>query len=193
MSWNNNQQNQQQASSPTNAESYNPSQIYIDPEIVRSQKSQSLTMLDNQMGIAKDRAKAEFDAQKQAIAMKSDHDLSMANASIEQSKVQALFALDQQFQQRRMEIEQRAQEQKLQIEATASQLLMTAEQQRLEKEMTEKMAKVYGSLSQASIANGSFLAPNGSFVYPVMPHMGASTGSMTGALSFAAPDAHKKR
>lgn len=173
----------------TSGDAFNPSQIYIDPEIVRSQKTQSLSMLDNQLTIAKDRAKAEYEAQKQAISMKSEHDLSMANASIEQSKVQALFALDQQFQQRRMEIEQRAQEQKLQIEATSSQLLMTAEQQRLEKDMQEKMAKVYGNLSQASIANGSFLAPNGSFVYPVMPNL---AGGSVSNLSFSFPESKRK-
>ena len=136
-------------------EALSANNVYIDPEILRSQKQQSLTMLDNQMSIAKDRARAEFEAQKQATIMKAEHDLSMTTASMEQSKVQSLFALDQQFQQRRMEIEQRAQEQRLQIEATASSLLMTAEQQRLEKEMQEKMAKVYGSMGHLAAHNPS--------------------------------------
>jgi hypothetical protein len=151
----------------------NSQQVYIDPELVKTQKNQSITMIDNQLAIARERAKAEYEAQKQAIAMKAEHDMSMATASIEQSKVQSLFALDQQFQQRRMEIEQRAQEQKLQIESTASQLLMTAEQQRLEKDMQEKMAKVYGSMPQ-SMQNG-YLG-NSQFSYAPSPSMsGTST------------------
>ena len=153
------------------------SNVYIDPEILRSQKQQSLTMLDNQMSIAKDRARAEFEAQKQATVMKAEHDLSMATASMEQSKVQSLFALDQQFQQRRMEIEQRAQEQRLQIEATASSLLMTAEQQRLEKDMQEKMARVYGSMSHlhtpspfaANLSSNG--VPNSSFYFPQVSYV----------------------
>ncbi len=140
---------------------FNPDaqQMYIDPEIVKAQKNQALSMLDNHVAIAKDRVKAEYDAQKQAVNMKADHDLNMTQANIDQSKIQSLFALDQQFQQRRMEIEQRAQEQKLQIEATSSQLVMTAEQQRLEREMQEKMAKVYGSMPHPSLMSGNFNFP----------------------------------
>jgi hypothetical protein len=161
----------------SNIEALAASNVYIDPEILRSQKQQSLTMLDNQMSIAKDRARAEFEAQKQATIMKAEHELSMATASMEQSKVQSLFALDQQFQQRRMEIEQRAQEQRLQIEATASSLLMTAEQQRLEKEMQEKMAKVYGNMhmhQQPSPFTGSFgqgSMPSTAFYFPQVSYV----------------------
>jgi hypothetical protein len=114
----------------------------LDPEIIKSQKDQSVLILENQAQLAKDRARAEYEAQKQSITMKADHDVSLAVASIEQSKVQHLFALDQQFQQRRMEIDQRAQEQKIQIESAASQLLMSAEQQKLENAMNEKLAKL---------------------------------------------------
>ena len=158
-------------------EGFNNSQVYIDPELVKTQKNQSITMIDNQLTIARERAKAEYEAQKQAIAMKADHDMSMATASIEQSKVQSLFALDQQFQQRRMEIEQRAQEQKLQIESTSSQLMMTAEQQRLEKDMQEKMAKVYGSMPQSMQGGHNFLG-SGQFSYNANPSLGGTSSNL---------------
>ena len=159
-------------------EGFNNSQVYIDPELVKTQKNQSITMIDNQLTIARERAKAEYEAQKQAIAMKADHDMSMATASIEQSKVQSLFALDQQFQQRRMEIEQRAQEQKLQIESTSSQLMMTAEQQRLEKDMQEKMAKVYGSMPQSMQGGQHSFLGSGQFSYNANPSLGGTSSNL---------------
>ncbi|EER11010.1 conserved hypothetical protein [Perkinsus marinus ATCC 50983] len=134
---------------PTTSTSYVPPegqqalpQVYMDPDSIKHQKTQSLSMLDSQLGMAKDSAKNEFEQAKQSINMKANYDLQTTTSAIEQSRAQALFALEQQHQQRRMEIEQRAQEQRMQIEATASQLCMQAQQQKLQKEMADKMAKL---------------------------------------------------
>jgi hypothetical protein len=128
------------------SQAYPQQQVYIDPETIKHQKTSSLNMLEQHAALAKDRSKAEYEAQRQAIIMKAEHEISITAASIEQSKAQALFALDQQHQQRRMEIEQRAQEQRMQIEATASQLTMTAQQQKLQRDMAEKMAKMQAAI-----------------------------------------------
>lgn len=125
-------------------------QVYVDPETIKQQKESSIAMIDSQSKIGKDRAKAEYDSQVQAVNMRAEIENQNAVAAIEQAKFQALFALDQQHQQRKLEIEQRAQEQKLQIEATSSQLIMQAQQQRLQKEMDEKLAKLQASMPMNS-------------------------------------------
>lgn len=129
-------------------------QMYVDPETIQQQKESSIAMIDSQGKIAKDRAKAEYDSQIQAVSMRAEIENSNAISAIEQAKYQALFALDQQHQQRKLEIEQRAQEQKLQIEATSSQLIMQAQQQRLQREMEEKLAKLQASVPQHMLVGG---------------------------------------
>lgn len=129
-------------------------QVYVDPETIQQQKESSISMIDSQGKIAKDRAKAEFDSQVQAVNMRAEIENSNAISAIEQAKYQALFALDQQHQQRKLEIEQRAQEQKLQIEATSSQLIMQAQQQRLQRDMEEKLSKLQASIPQSMLVGG---------------------------------------
>jgi len=143
----------QQAQGGEGGQQFSQQQIYIDPETIKHQKTSSLSLLDNQVAIIKDRSKAEYENQKQAILMKAEHELGIASATIEQSKSQSLFALDQQHQQRKLEIEQRAQEQKMQIESTASQLSMQAQQQRLQREMQEKLAKIQQSIPAGNSLN----------------------------------------
>jgi len=121
-------------------------QVPLDPEFIRHQKTNSLQMLDSELKMVKERTKAEFESQKQVILMRAEHDLAITGAAIEQSKQQQLFSLDQQHQQRKMEIQQKAQEQRMQIETTANQLIMTARQQQMEKEMSERMAKLQAAL-----------------------------------------------
>ena len=121
-------------------------QVYVDPETIMQQKESSISMIDSQAKIAKDRAKAEYDSQVQAVNMRAEIENNNAVSAIEQAKYQALFALDQQHQQRKLEIEQRSQEQRLQIEATSSQLIMQAQQQRLQREMEEKLAKLQANM-----------------------------------------------
>lgn len=129
-------------SRPAPDEGYNFSQVYIDPESVKTQKDAALAMIQAQANLARDRCTAELESHKSSILMKAQHDMAIAEASIEQSRNQALFALDQQHQQRRLEIEQKSQEQKMQIEATSSQLILQAQQQRLQREMTERMVRL---------------------------------------------------
>jgi hypothetical protein len=151
--------------SPTGANSSLP-QVYVDPETIKQQKESSITMIDSQAKIARDRAKAEYESQIQAVNMRAEIEHQNAISAIEQAKFQALFALDQQHQQRKLEIEQRAQEQKLQIEATSSQLVMQAQQQRLQKEMDEKLAKL-----QSNMPSGMM----GSSMYPTSTNLGSSS------------------
>jgi hypothetical protein len=143
-------------------------QVYVDPETIKQQKESSISMIDSQAKIARDRAKAEFDSQVQAVNMRAEIEHQNAVSAIEQAKFQALFALDQQHQQRKLEIEQRAQEQKLQIEATSSQLVMQAQQQRLQKEMDEKLAKL-----QSNIPSGMF-GTSGQSMYTTGANLGTS-------------------
>jgi hypothetical protein len=143
-----------QGSDSPGGQSSSMPQVYVDPETIKQQKEGSISMIDSQTKIAKDRAKAEYDSQVQAVNMRAEIENQNALSAIEQAKYQALFALDQQHQQRRLEIEQRSQEQKLQIEATASQLIMQAQQQRMQKEMEEKLAKLQSSMPSQMFSNG---------------------------------------
>ena len=129
-------------------------QVYVDPETIMQQKESSISMIDSQAKIAKDRAKAEYDSQVQAVTMRAEIENNNACSAIEQAKYQALFALDQQHQQRKLEIEQRSQEQRLQIEATSSQLIMQAQQQRLQREMEEKLAKLQSNMPAQMFSQG---------------------------------------
>jgi len=122
--------------------------VPLDAKTIQEQKTQSLKLLDSQVTMTKDRAKVEYEAQKQSITMNGDHQFAVASATIEQSKQQALFALEQQNSTRKMEIEQRAQEQRMQIEATAAQLTMQAQQQKLEREMQKKQLAMQQQLQQ---------------------------------------------
>lgn len=145
--------NFQQQADTFNAQSSMP-QVYVDPETIQQQKESSISMIDSQGKIAKDRARAEFESQVQAVNMRAEIENSNALSAIEQAKYQALFALDQQHQQRKLEIEQRAQEQKLQIEATSSQLVMQAQQQRLQRDMEDKLSKLQASIPQSMFMSG---------------------------------------
>ena len=129
---------------------FNFPQVYIDPESVRTQKESALLMIESQANIARERSRAEYDAQKSGIHLQAEHESCLAEAAIEQSKHHALFALDQQHQQRRLEIEQKSQEQRLQIEATSSQLMMQAQQQRLQREMNERFTKLQSQRPQTA-------------------------------------------
>jgi hypothetical protein len=144
--------------SSNNGQSSMP-QVYVDPETIMQQKESSISMIDSQAKIAKDRAKAEYDSQVQAVNMRAEIENNNAVSAIEQAKYQALFALDQQHQQRKLEIEQRSQEQRLQIEATASQLIMQAQQQRLQREMEEKLAKLQASMPTQMMGGQTTMFP----------------------------------
>jgi hypothetical protein len=159
----------QSSDSPTAGSSSLP-QVYVDPETIKQQKESSVGMIESQAKIARDRAKAEFDSQIQAVNMRAEIEHQNAISAIEQAKFQALFALDQQHQQRKLEIEQRAQEQKLQIEATSSQLIMQAQQQRLQKEMDEKLAKL-----QSSAPSGMFTGTSSQPMYSTSANMATSS------------------
>lgn len=129
-------------------------QVYVDPETLKHQKSSSLHILDDQVRMAKDRAASEYEMQRSSIILKADHDMKVTECTVKQAETQALFAIDQEFQQRRMEIEQKATEQRMQIESTASQLILTAHQQRMERDMQDRLSKLQG------ISNGaSFVLP----------------------------------
>ncbi|KAF4717946.1 hypothetical protein FOZ63_002973 [Perkinsus olseni] len=73
---------------PTTSTSYVPPegqqavpQVYMDPESIKHQKTQSLSMLDSQLGMAKDSAKNEYDQAKQSINMKANYDLQTTTSS----------------------------------------------------------------------------------------------------------------
>ena len=172
--------------SPTGANPSSLPQVYVDPETIKQQKESSIAMIDSQSKIAKDRAKAEYDSQVQAVNMRAEIENQNAVAAIEQAKFQALFALDQQHQQRKLEIEQRAQEQKLQIEATSSQLIMQAQQQRLQKEMDEKLAKLQSSMPMNSQPMFSTSNNLGGYQF-YNPYAGYSGASSFGAASYGGP------
>ena len=152
-------------------------QVYVDPETIKQQKESSIAMIDSQTKIARDRAKAEYDSQVQAVNMRAEIENQNAVSAIEQAKYQALFALDQQHQQRKLEIEQRSQEQKLQIEATSSQLIMQAQQQRLQREMEEKLAKLQSSMPSQGMFNGQPMFSTSTNLNGVSTIQGAGTNS----------------
>ena len=116
--------------------------IYIDLETVQQQKANALEMVEIETKAHKERCKAEYESSQLAIEMKASHELEIAQVQVEQSQQQAIFALDQQHAQRRLEIEQRAQEQKLSIETATRQLLLQAQEQRLHRELNDKLASI---------------------------------------------------
>lgn len=117
-------------------------QVYIDSETISSQRESAISSVESQAEIAKTQAKAEYEAQKAALQMRFEREIAIAEAAIEQSKQRAIFVLEQQHQQRKLEIEQKSQEQRLQIEAAANEMIMQSQQQRLDKEMSERFAKL---------------------------------------------------
>ena len=133
-----------------NVDSSNMQSVYVDPDTISHQKKSSLVLVEDQVRMAKQRAKTEYEMQKHAICMKADHDLKLTQCAMEQSEAQALFAIDQEYQQRKLEIEQKAQEQRMQIETTASQLILTSQQQRMQREMEKKLAELQSQLPQGS-------------------------------------------
>ena len=124
--------------------------LYVDPDTITNQRVSAISSVESQAAMAKSQALADFEAQKAAIDMRYEHELSIAEAAIEQSRQRALFALEQQHQQRKLEIEQRSQEQRLQIDAAASEMIMQAHQQKLQKEMTDRFVKLNMNPSGAS-------------------------------------------
>ena len=128
---------------------------YVDPATLKHQKTASLTVLDDQVALAKSRAQSEYEMQRQAIILKADHELKILECTAQQSQAQQLFAVDQEFQSRRMEIETKAQEQRMQIEQMSSQLLLTAQQQRVDRDIEERMNRLQGSIP----STGSFSLP----------------------------------
>ena len=124
----------------------NIQQVYVDPDTISHQKKSSLALVEDQVRMAKQRAATEYEMQKHAILMKAEHDLKLTQCAMEQSEAQSLFAIDQEYQQRKLEIEQKAQEQRMQIETTASQLILTAQQQRMQRDMEKKLAELQSQL-----------------------------------------------
>jgi hypothetical protein len=112
---------------------------FIDIDTVRLQRQNAYEMVDVESQSSKDRLKTEFESNKLAIELRANHDLEIAQVNVEQSRQHALFVLDQQHAQRRLEIEQRAQEQKLSIETAARHLLLQAQEQRLNKDLNERL------------------------------------------------------
>ena len=128
--------------------------MYVDPDTIQHQKKSSLTLVEDQVRMAKQRAATEYEMQKHAILMKAEHDLKLTQCAMEQSEAQSLFAIDQEYQQRKLEIEQKAQEQRMQIETTASQLILTAQQQRMQRDMERKLAELQSQLPQGNSFHG---------------------------------------
>ena len=124
--------------------------VYVDPDTINHQKKSSLSLVEDQVRMAKQRAATEYEMQKHAIVMKAEHDLKLTQCAMEQSEAQSLFAIDQEYQQRKLEIEQKAQEQRMQIETTASQLILTAQQQRMQRDMEKKLAELQSQLPQGN-------------------------------------------
>jgi hypothetical protein len=116
--------------------------LFVGVDTVKQQRINAYEMVDLEAEAAKERTKAEYESNKIAIEMRANHELEIAQVNLEQSRQQALFALDQQHAQRRLEIEQRAQEQRLSIETAARQLLLQAQEQRLNKELHQKLASI---------------------------------------------------
>jgi len=129
--------------------------IFIDLDTVKQQKRNAFEMVDLEADASKERAKAEFESNRVAIEMRANHESEIAQVNLEQSKQQALFSLDQQHAQRRLEIEQRAQEQRLSIETAARQLMLQAQEQRMNKELNEKLVNISRSGSMGFIFNNS--------------------------------------
>ena len=129
--------------------------MFIDLETVKQQKANAFEMVDLEADAARERAKAEFESNRVAIEMRANHELEIAQVNLEQSRQQSLFSLDQQHAQRRLEIEQRAQEQRLSIETAARQLLLQAQEQRMNKELNEKLVNISRSGSTGFIFDTS--------------------------------------
>ena len=127
--------------------------IFVDQDTVKQQKTNAYEMVDLEADAAKERTKAEYESSKIAIEMRANHELEIAQVNLDQSRQQALFALDQQHGQRRLEIEQRAQEQRLSIETASRQLLLQAQEQRLNKELSQKLATISRNGSNGFIFN----------------------------------------
>ena len=119
-----------------------PRNMFIDLETVKQQKANAFEMVELEAEAAKERANAEFESNRVAIEMRANHELEIVQVNLEQSRQQSLFSLDQQHAQRKLEIEQRAQEQKLSIETAARQLLLQAQEQRMNKELSEKLGNI---------------------------------------------------
>jgi trehalose/maltose hydrolase-like predicted phosphorylase len=135
-------------------------QVYIDPESIKTQKEAALSMIESQSQLSKDHCRTEYEAQKATVLMRAQHEITIAEATIERSRTQAIFALDQQHQKRRLEIEQKSQEQKMQIESTASQLMLQAQQQKLQREMNDRLIQIQGGRAVAAMSTVSLFQTN---------------------------------
>jgi hypothetical protein len=117
-----------------------------DAEAIEAQKKISIALIDDHVRMAKKRASTEYQMQRHAIEMKAAHDLKITECAMEQSEAQAFFGIDQEYQQRKLEIEQKSQEQSMQIETTASQLILTAQQQKMQHTLHKKMTELNDQL-----------------------------------------------
>ena len=153
--------------------------VYLDADTIRKQAESAKGAVDTELELSKAQALAEYEAQKAGIQMRYERDVAMAEASIGQSMQHALFVVEKQHQERRMEIEQKSQEQRLQIEAAANQMIMQAQQQKLQKEMNDRFASLNMNAKNAS----SYFS--GGPASPTFPDQAANMS--TGLPSFTQP------
>ena len=116
--------------------------VYSESLTVEAQKNAALEMLNKQHHAMIQCIKIEIQYQRISIDLRATMDIAAVQASLDQSRQQALFSLDQQHAQRQMEILQKAQEQRLKIESTANGLLMQRRERKLNDDMSQRLRDI---------------------------------------------------
>ena len=158
---------------PKVAEDQSVHQSTVDPKLaLMTLQSEEQMNFGNQVALMNARLQAELEEQRQRVNAQFDHELNVAQASIEQARAQALFFLEQQISQRKAELERRLQHELRMMEIKAAKATFSSGSFPLGVQPGSMMhpylcgsmqPQVYGAIPQGSIqyAQQHFFNPMG--------------------------------